>query len=335
MYRSDRYTRNNNDNNYTTTDTAHGPLMFVLFTVVVVAIASACGTEGDETKTTTPSSSTTPSAISPPAVVARPTVLQPATFASAQALYAKHQYREASESFANYAENHPNNPVGHYMLGLSAWKSGDLDVARSAFERSLVLDSTNVKTLLNLGRVLLEQGKVDDAFVRVGAAIKLDSGSADAQRMMGRVQSARGEHDSAMMSYRVALSIDPTDSWSMNNLGLLLIGQGRYEEALSPLARAVALRPEAPAFANNLGVALERTGHPSAAADAFRAALKADSTYVKASRSLARVESKTDSTTVDVSALAAAFNDGIQAARQTHVVAKTAVKPESVKPPER
>ena len=315
--------------------TPRGPLVFVLFTVAVVAIASACGTEGDETKTTTPPSSTAQPAISPPAVVARPTSLQPVTFASAQALYAKRQYREASESFADYAESHPNNPFGHYMLGLSAWKSGDLDVARGAFERSLALDSTNVKALLNLGRVLLDQGKLNDAFVRVGAAIKLDSGSADAHRMMGRVQSARGEHDSAMTSYRFALSIDPTDSWSMNNLGLLLIGQGRYEEALSPLARAVALRPEAPAFANNLGVALERTGHPSAAADAFRTALKADSTYAKAARSLARVEGKTDSTTVDVGALAVAFNDEIQAARQTRVVAKNVVKPESVKPPER
>ena len=108
------------------------------------------------------------------------------------------------------------------MLGLSAWKSGDLERRARAFERSLELDSTNVKTLLNLGRVLLEQGQADDALVRIGAAIELDTGSAEAHRMMGRVQSARGQRDSAMASYRVALSIDPADSWSMNNLGLLL-----------------------------------------------------------------------------------------------------------------
>jgi Tfp pilus assembly protein PilF len=155
--------------------------------------------------------------------------------------------------------------------------------------------------------------------------------------MMARVQTARGQRDSAIGSYRFALSIDPADSWSMNNLGLLLIEQGRYEEALPPLARAVELRPDAPSFANNLGVALERTGHPSAAADAFRAALKADSTYVKATKSLARVEekAKTDSTTVDVSTLASSFNQQLQAERKTRLMAKGGAKPDSVKTPER
>ena len=259
------------------------------------------------------------------------------TFASAQDAYTKHHYREATESFDDYVQRHPNNAFGHYMLGLSAWKSGDLTRASAALERSLELDSTNVKTLLNLGRVLLDLGRVDDAVVRIGTAIELDTNSAEARRMMGRVQAARGERNAAMTSYRVALSIDPADSWSMNNLGLLLIDEGRYEEALPPLARAVELRPEAPAFANNLGVALERTGHPRAAADAFRAALTADSTYSKATRSLARVEGKTtgDSTTVDVSALAAAFNAEIQAARQTRMMAKAVVKPDSTKTPER
>jgi Tfp pilus assembly protein PilF len=184
-----------------------------------------------------------------------------------------------------------------------------------------------VKTLLNLGRVLLDQGQADDAMVRIAAAIQLDTGSAEARRMMGRVQTTRGQRDSAIASYRIALSIDPADSWSMNNLGLLLIDQGRYEEALPPLARAVELRPEAPAFANNLGAALERTGHLRAAADAFRAALTADSSYTKASHSLARVEGKTssDSTSIDVSALAAAFNQEVQTARQTRLATKGGV----------
>ncbi len=146
--------------------------------------------------------------------------------------------------------------------------------------------------------------------------------------MMARVQATQGDRESAMTSYRTALSIDPADSWSMNNLGLLLIEQGRYDEALGPLARAVELRPQAPAFANNLGVALERTGYVSAAGEAFRAALAADSTYTKASVSLARVESKSDSATVDVAMIAAKFNDAIQATRRERQVAKAVVKPD-------
>ena len=326
MYRTTRFTRSN---------TTSFPLVFGASMFGVLAIGMACSADHDESKTTT-------------TVTPKPAVAQgiefgnvvpsftgvPVTFADGEAAYNKKRYGEAAQIFGSYVERHPTNAYGHYMLGLSAWKSGDLNGARSAFERSLALDSANVKTLLNLSRVLLDQGRGDDALVRVEAAIALDSGSAEAQRMMGRVQSSRGKRDSAMAAYRVALSIDPADSWSMNNLGLLLIEQGRYEEALSPLARAVELRPESPAFANNLGVALERTGHPREAAGAFRSALAADSTYTKAAASLARVEAmKVDSTTktLDVDALAAAFNEEIQKARQTRLLAKTVVKPDSVR----
>ena len=331
MYRADRFSRIEHSN--------RGPIVFTTCLVLVAAAALACATRDNQKKDTT-SMVKAPTTTQPSLageVDSQKGVQQPVTLASAQEAYSKHHYQEAAASFDDYVQRHPNSAIGHYMLGLSAWKSGDLKRARFAFEKSLELDSTNVKTLLNLGRVLLEQGQVDDAATRIGSAVTLDSNSAEVYRMMGRVQTMRGQKDSASGSFRVAMTIDPSDSWSMNNLGLLLIEQGRYEEALPPLARAVELRPEAPAFANNLGVALERTGHPSAAADAFRAALKADSTYVKASKSLARVEekSKSDSTIVDLSTMATSFNQELQESRKTRLVAKGGVKPESVKSPER
>lgn len=331
MYRTDRFSRIEHAD--------RGPIIITFTAVSILAIAIACVSRGDK-KIDTPVSSTPP-AVAPKLAVAGEVadsqhVPQVVTFADAQAAYNKRHYREAAESFDSYVQTHPKNAFGLYMLGLSAWKSGDLVRARDAFERSLALDSSNVKTLLNLGRVLLDQGKPNEALERVNAAVALDSGSADVHRMMARVQSALGQRDSAEASYRVALSIDPTDSWSMNNLGLLLIDQGRYEEALPPLARAVELRPEAPAFANNLGVALERTGHAGAASEAYRAALKADSTYSKASRSLARVEAVSDSSTelVDVGALAAAYKQQLETERQTRV-AKSVVKPDRIEDPQR
>jgi Tfp pilus assembly protein PilF len=328
MYRADRFSRIEHS--------SRGPMVFAVCLVLVAAAALACATRDNQRNDTTAAVKPTQPTLAGDVTDSPKVVQHPVTLASAQEAYSKHHYQEATASFDDYVQRHPNNAYGHYMLGLSAWKSGDLKRARFAFERSLELDSTNVKTLLNLGRVLLEQGQVDDAATRIGTAATLDSNSAEVYRMMGRVQTMRGQKDSASVSFRVAMSIDPSDSWSMNNLGLLLIERGRYEEALPPLARAVELRPEAPSFANNLGVALERTGHPSAAADAFRAALKADSTYVKASKSLARVEekAKSDSTIVDLSTMATSFNQELQDARKTRLVAKGGVKPESVKSPE-
>ena len=322
MYRADRFSP--------ITRRSRTPAIVTSVTLTVVAVVTACMSHGEKKTETTVSTQ-------PPAVVSADTSVvlasgevQPAvvTFASAQSAYKERKYAEAAQSFGIYVERHPNNAFGYYMLGLSAWKNGEPEGAREALEKSLALDSTNVKTLLNLGRVLLEQGKPEEARVRVEAAAALDTGSAEVHRVMARVQNALGQRDSAETSYRLALSIDPTDSWSMNNLGLLLIDQGRYDEALGPPACAVELRPDPPAFANKLGVVLERTGHPGSAAIAYQSALDADSTYTKAQTSLARVYGMPDEMPIDVAQLAAQFKDSIETSPHVQLSVKsTVVKP--------
>jgi len=333
MYRSPRFPEASRSN--------RGVVAFTVSAAIVLAAAFACSVRGDKKgHDTTTVAAVSPAVVSQPSAAgevtdSKPVVPQNVTYASAESAYTQKNYRQAVESFSVYVERRPDNPWGHYMLGLSAWKAGDLERARTSLERALELDPRSVKTLLNLGRVLLEQDRAADAQVRVGAAIEIDTTSAEAHRMMGRVETALGKPDSAMGYYHVALSLDPSDAWSMNNLGLVLIEQGRYEEALPPLARAVELKPDVPVFSNNLGTALERTGHLVAAAEAYRGALAADSTYAKAAKSLARVDGKTDGasiTPVDLGALAASFDQEIQSSRQLRAAT---VKPDSLRPPEK
>ena len=323
MYRADRFSPIRHP--------SRTPAIVTSVALTIVAVVTACMSHGEKKKLDTTIATQPPAVVTPDTSVIQASGevdsarTQPAivTFASAQTAFTQRKYAEAEQAFAVYVERHPKNSFGYYMLGLSAWKTGDLDRAREALEQSLALDSTNVKTLLNLSRVLLEQGNGADAFRRVEAAVALDSTSAEVHRMRGRVQTALGRRDAAELSYRLALSIDPTDSWSMNNLGLLLIDQGRYDEALGPLARAVELRPDAPAFANNLGVALERTGHPGSAAIAYQSALNADSTYAKAQKSLERVYGMPDEMPIDVAQVAAQFKESIESSSQLRLSVKS------------
>ena len=128
-------------------------------------------------------------------------------------------------------------------------------------------------------------------------------------------------------AYHRALTIDERDVWAMNNLGLIYIQQDRSSEALGPLARAVELRSNAPVFQNNLGTALERSGYPTAAAQAYEAAIAVDSTYQKASVGLARVtsEQKPESTPVDLVALSTGFQAEIESWRGTVVTDSSTV----------
>jgi tetratricopeptide (TPR) repeat protein len=214
----------------------------------------------------------------------------PVSFADADAAYQAKNYSEATKLFVQYTEQRPNNAWGHFMLGLSAWKAGDLVMAEGAFEEALRIDPNHVKSLVNLSRVLIDQRRYDAAVVRLTHAGEVEPSSVDVQRLLGRVHAAEHKTDEAVNAYRRAIALDARDAWSMNNLGLLFLEQDRAEEALPLLCRAVQLRKDEAAFHNNLGMALEHTGRFLAAAEQYRGALTADPGYGKAMQNLARVE---------------------------------------------
>lgn len=248
--------------------------------------------------------------------VAEPRVV---SYEEAELAYTERRYGEAVELFGSYTERKPENPWGHYMLGLSAWKAGDFERAEMAFERALEIDAGHVKSLLNLGRVLLDTDRPEDALARIDEALELDSGSVDGLRLKGRAYHELGRPEDAIDANRQAILLNEEDVWSMNNMGLILIEQGRFQEALPPLARAVELRGDVAVFQNNLGMALENTGHFRAAEDAYRAAVTSDASHVVAQDNLTRVEVVKEDPNlepVDLGQLARSFEDEVDGWRE-------------------
>jgi Flp pilus assembly protein TadD len=215
------------------------------------------------------------------------------SFADGEAAYAAGRYGEAAAVFARYTEDKPDNAWGHFMFGLSAWKSGDLAGAEHAFGTALAIDPDHVKSRLNLSRVLIEQDRSGEALDQLMEAGDLEPSNGEVQRLLGRAFSEQGKTGEAIDAYRRAIALDEHDAWSTNNLGLILLEQGKAGEAAPLLAKAVEIRTDVPAFHNNLGMALEHTGDFTKAAEAYRGALAADAGYAKARQNLARVEAIT------------------------------------------
>ncbi|HEU4928550.1 MAG TPA: tetratricopeptide repeat protein, partial [Candidatus Krumholzibacteria bacterium] len=250
-------------------------IRFASAALALAVFVAACGTDEEtfnnqtvsknEIKTTSApvveTTTETPVAVSTPVVEA--------TYETSETAFLEGRYDEAFDLFTRYAARRPENPWGHYMLGMSAWKSGRLDDAQVAFNRAIELDSTLVKAHLNLARVLLEAHQPTAALAAVESALAIDGASSAARRLQGNAYHSLGQTEDALSAYRVAIQIDPEDAWSMNNLAFILIEEGRYDEALPVLARATELRKDVPVFFNNLGMVLERTGHYRAAEDAY------------------------------------------------------------------
>ena len=270
-------------------------LMAAIVCMVTAAyVFAACGDRNpDQARASEPvtssSSSVTPvstTSSDKPALV----ISGPVTFELADSAYRDRRYDDATTLFKTYTENRPGNPWGFYMLGLSAWKSGARAQAESAFVQALSLDSTHVKSHLNLSRVLLEDGQPDSALTHIEAAIALDSVSSEPLRLQGRAFEALDKTDDAIVAYQHSIVKDSGDVWAMNNLGALYIRLGRFEDAIGPLARAVELNDKVATFSNNLGMALENTGRIADAIIQYRAALAIEGTYGKAVSNLQRVQ---------------------------------------------
>ena len=219
-----------------------------------------------------------------------PKAIGPVSFADGEAAYQTKNYAEATRLFEEYTTRKSQNVWGHYMLGLSAWKSGDAAKSEMAFETALRVDPTHMKSLVNLSRVLIEQKRYDEALEKLTRAGEVDPESVTVPRLMARAYSAKGDTDQAIDAYRHAIALDMTDAWSMNNLGLLYFEHGFVEDAVPYLAKAVLTKDTVAAFHNNLGMALEHSGRFVAAATAYKGALAADPGYGKAKQNLARVE---------------------------------------------
>ena len=221
---------------------------------------------------------------------ATPKITSQVSFADGHAAYQARKYSDATAIFEHYTGQRPANAWGHYMLGLSEWKHGDLTKSEQAFEKALSIDPRHVKSLVNLSRVFIDQKRYDEAVDRLTRASQIEPESTDVYRLLGRTYHAQHQTDEAVEAYRRAIELDERDAWSMNNLGLLLLESKRADEALPLLAGAVELRKDVPEFHNTLGMALEHTGRFTAATTAYTDALTADPTYEKAKQNLARVE---------------------------------------------
>ena len=295
-------------------------MMAVIFSMVVAAyVIAACNDRTpDQARASEPVSKPTGTVVSnvstTPTEKSALVISGPVTFELADSAYRERRYDDATTLFKAYTESRPNNGWGFYMLGLSAWKSGDRVQAESAFVQALSIDSTHLKSHLNLSRVLLEDGQPDSALVHIEQAIALDSTSSEPLRLQGRAFEAQGKTDDAIVSYQHAIVKNDSDTWAMNNLSMLYVRVGRYEDAIGPLARANEIADKVATFRNNLGMALELTGRFAQSAEQYRAAVAIEGTYGKAVSNLQRVEQvKQDPSTtpVDLTERSKQFQDEI------------------------
>ncbi len=126
----------------------------------------------------------------------------------------------------------------------------------------------------NLGFVLIQENRPQEAIEHCQQALRLEPNYADAHNNLGTALDKTGRLPEAMEHYRQALLLKPDYPQALFNLGGALVETGRLSEAIEHYRQALLLKPYFPEAHNNLGYALANTDQLPEAIEHYQQALR-------------------------------------------------------------
>jgi len=136
----------------------------------------------------------------------------------------------------------------HYYRANDLANQGKTDAAIDELHKALEGESKDWRTFDwkyhdKLSRILMEQGRVDEAVVHIRKSIELNPRNPAMHANLGFVLFERGNLDEARKELDTALSLAPRDARSWLNRGSVRLSQGDAAGAEADFSRAAALEP--------------------------------------------------------------------------------------------
>jgi tetratricopeptide (TPR) repeat protein len=134
----------------------------------------------------------------------------------------------------------------------------------------------------NLGSVLLDQGKTEEAEIQLRESIRAKPDYFLAHNNLGIALRKQGRYAEAEAEFLAALRFKPDYAEAHSNLAVVLGKRGLLQGAVGEFRQAIRLKPNLADIHYNLGLALGRLGQISEAEEALREALRLDPAFADA-----------------------------------------------------
>ncbi|HUB67501.1 MAG TPA: tetratricopeptide repeat protein [Candidatus Methylacidiphilales bacterium] len=141
----------------------------------------------------------------------------------------------------------------------------------------------------NLGRFLLQKGKVDQAIIRYQEALKINPNQAFAHHGLGVALDKKGQLNEAMAEYEKALDIDPNLTGARYDLGNVFLQKGQMDAAVIQYQRVLEIDPNFAKARYNLGNIFLQKGQLDKAITQYKKALEIDPTQANVRTNLGNV----------------------------------------------
>jgi len=140
-------------------------------------------------------------------------------------------------------EANPEDPQAFVELGWAYFTAGDGQRAEAAYLEALKLDSGYVPALTNLGLLMAERRKYDEAQHYFTMVYELSPGHELARFNLGVIAIKKGDYQSAKEHFSHSLRANPTSGDAWYYLGFTLEALGERDEALDAYRKAQSFLP--------------------------------------------------------------------------------------------
>ena len=180
------------------------------------------------------------------------------------------QLDAAQRMYDGVLANYPEQPDALHYLGLLKQRRGDGEAALQLMKRSIDSAPGYAWMWNNLGNVLVEQQRVDEALAAYRQCVALDPEAADALSNLGALHRKCGRLTEAEESCRRAVELKPDFALGWFNLAQVLIEEGRIREGLVANSKAIVLAPTNQTGRYQVARALVLLGEIDRAAEVYR-----------------------------------------------------------------
>jgi Flp pilus assembly protein TadD len=191
-------------------------------------------------------------------------------------------YRETGywrDSFALWTHtlaDTEDNSVARTNLGALLMDEGRVEEAIAEAQEAVRINPENSEAHGNLGNAYLQQGRYAEAAAEYRAAILIRPGFTNFHNYLGYALFQQGLVMEATAEYREALRCDPENAEAHANLANALLKQGLAGEAIPEYREALRLNPRNAPARGNLGTILLQQGRVADAIAEFREASRSD-----------------------------------------------------------